>query len=106
MVKNIKDYYAEIREIRRKLGKLGDMRPGVLSRQVSIHNGKRYYQISYTYRMRSKTEYVRPNQVRRLKGEVREFKKFKALMQKWVDIALELSRLKSILAKLENWKNN
>jgi hypothetical protein len=99
MVKKIKNLNSEILRIKRMAGRIGDMRPGVLTKQVSIHNGKKYYQISYTYKMRSKTEYVRADQARRLKKETSEFKKFKTLMQKWVDTSLELSRLKSILAK-------
>jgi hypothetical protein len=101
MVKKIDDFISKIRGIKERLGKLGDMRPGVLTKQVSIHNGKKYFQISYTYKMRSKTEYVRPDQAKRLKKETAEFKKFKLLMIDWVDASLELSRLKSALAKLE-----
>ena len=101
MVKKIENFYSEIKAVRKELFSLSDMRPGVLSRQVSPHNGKKYYQISYTYKMQSKTEYVRPDQVKRLKAEVKEFKRFKVLLQKWIDTALELSRLKSALAKFE-----
>ena len=101
MVKKTDDFYSVIEGVKEKIGKLGDMRPGVLTKQVSVHNGKKYFQISYTYKMKSKTEYVRPDQVRRLKKEGVEFKKFKQLMQKWIDTALELSRLKSALAKAE-----
>ena len=100
MVKNAENICSEIREVKRKLAGVGDMRPGVLSRQVSVHNGKKYWQISYTHKMKSKTEYVRADQAERLKAEVKEFKKFKVLVKKWADAALELSRLKSALAKL------
>ena len=50
----------EIEEIKRELQDIGEMRPGCLSKQIYYRNDKKYpyYQISYTYRMKSHTEYV------------------------------------------------
>ena len=51
--------------IQKTLGRIGPMRPGSLTRQY--HNPKKrtgaYWQLSYTRRMKSHTEYVRPEWV-------------------------------------------
>ena len=85
----------KIGRVRAELQLVGDMRPGTLSRQEK--NGKDYYQVSYTYKMRSKTEYVRTASVARLKKEIIAYKKFKKLTRQWIDAALDLSKLKSKL---------
>ena len=50
--------------------------------------------------MRSKTEYVRPEFVKELRGQIAAFRRFKRLVQLWTDLALEHSRL-----KIRNEKN-
>ena len=87
----------EIEEIKRELQRIGEMRPGLLSRQ----GPKRHYQLSYTYEMKSRTEYVRPEFVGLLKAQVKTFKRFKRLIKKWTDLALEHSRLKIWMLKGE-----
>jgi len=80
---------------------VGEMRPGSLTRQYKKPKEKKggFYQISYTYRMKSKTEYVRPEFIKDLKGQIVNFKKFKKLTQEWTDLAIELSILKIKIAK-------
>lgn len=89
----------KIEEIKKELMGIERMRPGCLTRQISA-NGKNYYQISYTHKMKSKTEYVRKEFVERLRQEVKAYKKFKKLIQQWVDLAIERSKL-----EIENLKN-
>lgn len=100
MVKKIEYFYAELRKVRKQLERLGDMRPGTLSRQSSKAGGKKYFQVSFTYKMKSRTESVRLDQVKRIKAEILEYKKFKKLMQQWIDLSLALSKRKSEIAKL------
>jgi hypothetical protein len=94
MVKREEYLRGRIERIKRELASLGDMRPGVISRQYpdGAKGGRGYYQVSYTYRMKSKTEYVRKEQLPRLKMETATFRRFKSLVQKWIDAALSLSR--------------
>ena len=92
MNKQIVELEERIRRIKAALQEIGDIRPGVLSRQGP--SGKEYYQVSYTHKMRSRTEYVRTASVARVKKEIQAYKRFKALTQKWIDLALELSKIR------------
>src|SRR3990172_4506244 len=86
----------QIEKIKKQLLDIGEMRPGSLTKQYRKPKDKlwAFYQISYTHKMKSKTEYVRPQHVAVLKSQVQAYKKFKALMEKWVDLAIEHSKLK------------
>lgn len=77
------------------------MRPGTLTRQYRDPKKKigPFYQLSYTYCMKSRTEYVRPAFIPRLNKEITTFKRFKQLVQKWIDLALKLSKLQIDQAK-------
>jgi hypothetical protein len=86
--------------IKKKLALLEDMRPGTLSRQLVGKRSVLYWQVSYTHKMNSRTEYVRPDQLDRIKNEIHAYRRFKKLNQQWVDTALQLSRL------LSEWRKN
>ena len=89
-----------IERIKKELARIGEMRPGSLTLQYKNPKEKAggFYQISYTYKMKSKTEYVRPEFVKDLKKQVATFKKFRKLMQEWIDLAIEHSKLKMKIA--------
>ena len=91
----------KIARLKDELHQIGEMRPESLTRQYQNRKEKKggYYQISYTYQMKSRTEYVRPEFVAQLRSEVKAFKRFKALTRQWVDLAIEHSRLKMEIAK-------
>lgn len=101
MQKRILQIQRRVEKIKQLLLNIGEMRPGSLTMQYQKPKEKkgRFYQISYTYKMRSKTEYVRPEFVKNLKDQVAQFKKFKKLMQEWIDLAIEHSQLKMKIAK-------
>lgn len=83
-------------EIQRLLQEIGDMRPGSLTRQYRLPKEKvgPYHQVSYTHKMRSRTEYVRPEHVARLKREIAVHKRFKKLISEWTDLAIRQSSLR------------
>lgn len=91
--KNLTIIDKKIQKIKEKLSVIGDMRPGALTKQFPKNGKKGYYQISYTYQMKSKTEYVKPDMVIKIKKEISEYKKFKDLVQQWIDLAIEKSKL-------------
>lgn len=70
MHKKLAQIQQKIARIKEQLQTIGEMRPGSLTKQYQKPKEKRggYYQISYTYQMRSRTEYVRPEFL----GEVRK----------------------------------
>ncbi len=71
------------------------MRPGSLTRQYKDPNNQTgaYYQVSYTHRMQSKTEYVRSGCLAQVRREIRDYNKLKKLTERWVALGLEYSRL-------------
>jgi len=101
MAKSLAQIEEKIAGIKQKLMELGEMRPGSLTHQYHKPKEKQggFYQISYTHKMRSKTEYVRPEFVKDLRDQIASFKNFKRLVQQWTDLAIEHSRLKIAAAK-------
>ena len=91
----------QIARIQRALAELGPMRPGTLGRQYKEPREKRggYWQISYTHRMRSRSEYVRPEHLRAVRAELANFRKFRRLTERWVDLSLDVSRMKRKLPR-------
>jgi hypothetical protein len=86
-----------IKRIKKELLGIGMMRPGSLTKQSQRRSGSdktyEYWQLSYTHKMKSRTDYVRPEMVTVTKAQVREFKKFKTLVEEWIDLAIEAAKL-------------
>jgi len=85
----------EIEGIKARIGEIGVVRPGSLTRQYKDPKNQRgaYYQISYTHRMKSKTEYVRSESLAGIRQQIRDYKKLKRLIEKWVALGIEYSQL-------------
>jgi hypothetical protein len=85
----------EIEVIRARIAEIGVVRPGSLTRQYKDPKNKKgaYYQISYTHRMQSKTEYVRSDSLAQVRRQIRDYKKLKRLVERWVALGIEYSRL-------------
>ena len=91
----------QIESIQRQLAQLGSMRPGCLAlryKKPKLKQGP-YYQLSYTHRMQHKTECVRPDLVPQIQQELAEYRRYRRLNQQWVELSLQLSRLKMQAAK-------
>ena len=90
-----------IEKIKQELQTIQQMRPGSLTCQY--HNPKdktgAYYQLSYTHKMKSRTEYVRSEFVPRIREEISEYKRFRALVNQWVELAIKLSKMQMDNAK-------
>jgi len=101
MHKKLDPIERRIAGVKKKLMTIGEMRPGSLTYQYQKPKEKKggFYQISYTYWMKSKTEYVKAEFVQDLKRQIATFKRFKKLMQQWVDLAIQHSQMKIRLAK-------
>ena len=86
----------KIARVKERLMELGSMRPGSVSRQYRDPKEKKrpFHQISYTHRMRSRSEYVRPENLATVRAETENFRKFRELIERWTDLSLELSKLK------------
>jgi len=86
----------QVKKIKEELNEIGAMRPGTLSRQYKLPQKKVgfYWQLSYTRKMKSHTEYIRSPFVQEIRQQIVAYRRFKKLMDRWVDLAIEESRLK------------
>jgi hypothetical protein len=100
--KSLKSFDRQIQRIQTQLAKLGPMRPGTLTRQYRQPERQQgaYYQLSYTYQMKSHTEYVPKREVVAVRKEIAVYQRYKKLTAQWIDLALQRSRLRLRLARL------
>ena len=110
---------AHIDKIKNELLRLGPMRPGTLSQQYTacqkpgckcvdpIQPQKHgpFYKLSYTHGGKSTTQFIRPQFVPEVQKQLATYKKFIALTQQWVSLALELSKLELQEARLATPKH-
>ena len=93
--KRIQQIEFRLQQIKRALLEIGPMRPGSLTRQYKDpqHHAGAYWQISYTRRMKSRTEYVRKEWVKEVRRQIATHKRFKRLIDQWLDLSIEHSQL-------------
>lgn len=96
-MKNEKTIATQIEAAKKAISELGDMRPGHLSSQkrASGKSVREYTQLSYTFQKRSRTDYVQPEDIERIKSEIENYKKFKDLCAHIVALSIEKSKLKT-----------
>jgi hypothetical protein len=92
-----------IEGIKIKLSKIGGMRPGSLSQQYSVcaskgchckdpENPKKhgpYNQLSYVRNGKSTTRFIRPHQLKAVKSQLAQYKRFRMLVEEWLKLAIE-----------------
>ncbi|MEI6452507.1 MAG: DUF6788 family protein [Actinomycetes bacterium] len=83
---------AEISAIKLSLAKLGRLHPGSLSAQRRARGGE-YLQLSYSYLGKGHTRYVRPEDVPALEQQMANYRRFRKLTGRWLQLEIELSRL-------------
>ena len=100
--KSLQTFDRHIQRIQTQLTQLGPMRPGTLTRQYRQPERQQgaYYQLSYTYQMKSHTEYVPKREVVAVRKEIAVYQRYKKLTAQWIDLALQRSWLRLRLARL------
>ena len=90
----------EIEKIKQQLVTIQPMRPGSLTRQYRKPKDKTgpYYQLSYTHKMKSRTEYVRAEFVEMIEEQISEYKRFRELVDQWVELSIEHSKMQMKIA--------
>ena len=93
--KRVQQIERRIERIKGALSHIGPMRPGSLTRQYKDRKNKTgaYWQISYTRQMKSRTEYVRAEWVEAIRRQIATHKRFKRLIDQWIDLDIERSKL-------------
>ena len=104
--KRIPQIERRIARIKEELQTMEPMRPGSLTRQYKDPetSAGAYWQISYTRRMKSRTEYVRREWVAEVRRQIATHKRFKRLIDQWVDLGIEHSQLAMHMAKTTGTK--
>jgi hypothetical protein len=101
-----------IEAIKRALTRLGPLRPGSISRQYNICGtpGCRckadppqkhgpYHQLNYTWRSRSRTEFVRDQDLAAATTELANYQRLRALSDQWVELGIERAHVLRALRK-------
>jgi galactose-1-phosphate uridylyltransferase len=93
---NIQEISLRIETIKRELMSIGSMRPGSVNEQFKDSKKKTgsYFQLNYTHKMKTKTEYIRKDQVEQMLAETEEYKRFKELIDEWIALSIDSSRLR------------
>ena len=92
--------------LQRELLALGPVHPGSITEQYNVcgqagcrckdpKNPQRhgpYYQLSFTWRGKSSTRFLRPEQVEPMRRKVANYKRLRELMSEWVSLGVELER--------------
>ena len=86
----------KIRSLVASLAKLGAMRPGTLTVQYRNPGERKtpFHQISYTHKGRSRSEYVRPENLPTVRKEIQTYKTFRRLVAEIIALSLQASRLR------------
>ena len=83
---------ASIAAIKESLAGLGRLHPGSLSAQRRARGGE-YLQLSYSYLGKGHTRYVRPDDVAALEEQLANYRRYRELTARWLQLEIELSRL-------------
>ena len=97
----------QIAKVKAQLAALGDLRPGSLSTQWNVCGtpGCRckatppekhgpYYQVSFTRKGKSSSKFVRKEDLAAVRRELKNYEVMKMLMDRWIDLATELSNIR------------
>jgi hypothetical protein len=104
--RRIQQIERRIARIKEELQAVGPMRPGSLTCQYRDpeSGAGAYWQISYTRKMKSRTEYVRREWVTEIRKQITMHKRFKCLIDQWLDLSIERSQLAIQIAKQKSAK--
>ena len=104
---NIEEIYKRIKEIKSALQDVDSMRPGNVNKQFKDPKKKTggYYQLNYTHKMKTHTEYIRKTMLSKIRAETEEYKKFKTLIDEWITLSIMASKLEIREALKKKVKN-
>jgi len=96
-----------INQLKSQLTTLGLMRPGSLSRQYNVcgkpgcrckdpkaprRHGP-YYQLNYVFGGIKTSEFVRPQNLKQVRSQLANYKRFRRLTEQWIGSAIKLAHL-------------
>jgi hypothetical protein len=97
----------EIRVVKEELAGLGDLRPGSLSTQYNVCGNPNckckadppqkhgpYYQVSFTRKGKGSSKFVREEDLPVVREQLETYVRMKSLVDRWVELSIELSNLR------------
>ena len=103
MAKGIRALQTEIEAIKRELVSLWDLRPGSLSQQYNVCGNPRcrckgdpprkhgpYYQLSFTRKGRSGTQFIKKAHVAMVRKQVKNYSRLRNLVDRWIELSTQL----------------
>lgn len=107
MAKKISTLEAQIEKIKQEFASLGDLRPGSLSKQYNVCGNPKcrckedpprkhgpYYQLSFTRKGRSRTKFIKKPQLSMVKDQLKNYKRLRTLVDRWIELSTELCQKK------------
>lgn len=96
-----------VRLIKQKLAEIGELRPGMLSKQYNVCGNPScrckarppekhgpYYQLSWSRRSKSSTRFVRRSELKAVRIQIRNYKRLQSLVDQWIDASIELCEIR------------
>jgi len=96
-----------IQIIKQQISKLGDLRPGALSKQYNICGNPNcrckadppvkhgpYYQISFTRHGKSSSQFVREEDLAEVQQQLENYRLLRDLVDEWITLSAQLSSLR------------
>ena len=97
---------ARIGRIKREISELDGIHPGSLSQQYNVCGNAQcrckadppqkhgpYHQVSFTWRGKNTSRFVRKDDLKRVKREVTNYKRLRELTDEWIELTIELAKL-------------
>ncbi len=99
---------ARIAKIKQEITSLGaDLQPGIVTQQYNVcgkaacrckadppqRHGP-YYQLSFTRKGKSTTQFVKPRDLLLVRQQVRNYRRLRRLMDRWIALGMQLARLR------------
>jgi hypothetical protein len=96
----------KIEHLKQQLAELGPIHPGSLSEQFNVcgkpdcrckdpkdpQKHGPYYHLSFTWRGKSRTLFVRAERLAEMREKLANYKRFRELTDEWVDLVVELEQ--------------
>ncbi len=109
--RSIQKICKNIETVKAHLLAVGEMRPGSLTRQYNVcgkphcrckdpaHPQRHgpYYKLSYAHKGKFTTQFIRKEALGQVRAELPSYQVFRRLTARWIDLALQLAKLKLTL---------
>lgn len=100
MSQQLKKIESRIEKIKRELMRIGEMRPGTLRQQyrgTAKNSYGEYWQLKFTHKGKSQTEYVRSESAAEVKTQIAMYQRFRKLVELWTALCIQHAKTKKKL---------